>query len=487
MAQDKYRLISILRGHSQQAWHQMAVRLQVLSASICLVLIICYVLSSTRGGVLGTTELFSGHCNNAVNINRVLQAVAALAAIGISVSFDFFTRLASSPTVDDLREAHNKGWSFDIAVCSLRNLRQIARWRISAWFIIILLAIPIQLFFHSITFVCFSSTSYSRFFVSEAFMTGQTFAYPGIAYVGDDAFNQTNDLRSQFDAILPTLKSASTDWDKLGASECNDAYSNDPESLQQHRNLLLVVETGPDDGAEGWTGAEVWNHTRPPVYTGESIKEYDPELVNSLWTFAINCDAHRFDEWNNKQYTSCDGSNLDFSSPSVWYPMGDQSNISALFVDIRLKYCLSEPYSAPCKVFVSNLFLLVTMLCIIVGCTCSIVLARFCWHEGTCQSVGDALQTFLKEGGTFVQKPYTSPAGCNLEGGAPSFMQWTPVRKWKKAKRRWGQAVGRKRWLWTYIPISVLLLGCSSAIVGARYDVRHVSNDYPVNFGNSRN
>jgi hypothetical protein len=454
-------------------------------------MIISLIVFSTHDGVFGITQLFSGQCSRAININRVLQAVLALVAIGISVSFDFFMRLISSPTVDDLRKAHRKGQSFDIAVHSIRNVRQISPWRTFGWIMLIFLAVPIQWLFHSIAFVCFSRTEYSLFAVSEAFTTGQDFAYPGVAFLGQNAFEQTTELQSQLDEILPSLKSAAMEWETLEVKDCARAYSHEPDGLQRHRNVLLVVEAGPDADAKGWTGAEVWNHTRPPEYTGESISYYKPELLNSLWSFAIYCKVdHHWERlyismWSTSCKASYDGdaTDSDLKTPDIFdayygevsdigwtHTPSSPFNTSAAFQNISVKYCISEPYQAPCKVYASNFFLLVTLFCIFLGCICSVLVTYSCWHKETCQSIGDALQAFLKDGESFIQVPGALTSDCNLNSGEPSVTRWTPVLKWKGTRSTWGQTASTTIWIWTCVPIVIFVFG-GSAIVEASWDI----------------
>lgn len=493
MAWTKYNLVFAHGVRSSRTWHRSAVELQALSTSICSIMTTCFILSSTRGEAVGTTELFSGQCSHAVNINRVLQAVLALLAIGISVCFDFFMRLASSPTVDDLREAHNQGRSFDIGAHSLRNIRYISHWRTFGWIMLILLAVPVQLFSHSIAFISFSTTGYSRLLVSEAFTTGQPFAYPGVALL-TRTLNTT--LRSEFHDILPIFESAPSKWDRLEVSDCRRIYSQDLDGLQSHRNLLVVMETGLDGDAKGWKASQAWNFTKRPDYQAKCSSEYDCELENSLWSFAISCYVNRDGYYDNTGYTGCslsyeNPSELGYDDRDLWGgqdTFGDTSSISWFsssanytamrdaFQVQRVKYCLSEPYSAPCKIYLSNFFLLVTVLCVLLGWTCSILIARFCWHKETCQSLGDALQIFLKHGETVIQMPGILPAGCSPAGTAPLFTRWTPVRKWKAAGPRWGQAINKRMWLWTYVPIVTLLLGGSVALVAWGEDISQVPN-----------
>lgn len=359
---------------------------------------------------------------------------------------------------------------------------------------LILIALPIQWLFHSIAFVCFSSTAYSVFYVSEAFTTGQSFAYPGVAFLGRSAFNQTIGLRSQFDDILPSFQSASSKWDILETSQCSRTYFLDSEGLQSHRNLIIVIETGPDPDAKGWTVAQVWNDSKPPAYGDVPISQYDTELVNSLWSFAIYCEANRVDSHLNFGLTECLPSNGSHFVENLKYceecfeeakeesllPLGfDQTadfafnpwffelrtgHMRAAFQNMTVKYCLSEPYSAPCKVYISNFFILVTVSSILLGCICSILITVFCWHNETCQSLGDALQIFLKDGEKFVQVTCASFPCPHAERPTPSLRRWTPTRKWNNVSKRWGQGVSRMVWFWTYTPIGMSLLGGSAAL-----------------------
>lgn len=463
-------------------------------------MIICFTISLTGGGAVGTTELFSGQCSHAVNINRVLQAILAFLAIAISVSFDFFMRLASSPTADDLQEAHTQGLSLDIAVHSFRNVRRISPWRTFGWITLILLAVPVQLFSHSITFISFGITGYSQFVVSEAFTTGQPFAYPGVALLGR---NLNTTIRSQFDEILPIFESASSTWDRLESSDCKRIYSEDIEGLQSHRNILVVIENGPEADAKGWIPAQVWNDTKSWAL-GENVSTvYDSELENSLWSFATYCEVNRDDAFLNGGYTTCmssyDGSgqsdlftqafftqdpwgaaaSRDTSSAPWFSSPYNVSDIRVAFQTPQVKYCLSEPYSTTCKVYSSNFFLLITTVCILLGCIGSTLVSRLCWHKETCQSLGDALRVCLKDGGVFAQKTSAIPAGCNSEVTQPLCIRWTPVSKWEDSKPRWGQAISKRMWLWTYAPICTVLLGGSAALGALGENISQVPDPLP--------
>lgn len=156
-------------GHSPITWHRRALRSQALTLTILIVFGVVLVLTSVYGNTTGVTEIYSGHCNAAINIHSGLQAILALAAICTSVSSDCFLRLTSSPTADDLRRAHYEGRSLDIGVHSVHNVRQISSSRKITWLLIALFATPLQLFFHSSAIIAFDPTLFSRMIVSDGF------------------------------------------------------------------------------------------------------------------------------------------------------------------------------------------------------------------------------------------------------------------------------------------------------------------------------
>lgn len=447
------------------SWHRDALKFHALSACILIALLVCVSLSYANGGVSQVTELYAGQCRRAKVMNQGLQLVCAITAIGMSVSFDFFIRLVSSPTVDDLRKAHLQSRSLDVGVHSFRNLRQLSHWRKVWWILLVAIGIPIQLFFHSSTFVVHTSTTYSIFITSEAFTTGADFVYPGVAFLDLMAYNSTTEFQSRFYDILPGFRAASMNWTRLETQDCMRTYFQDPMGLQSHRNVLLVVQTGPDADAKGWKGAQVWNST-PTAYTNDTIHEYQPEAVNSLWSFSPTCTTTRSGSGDNSIWTYCNTAGLGlFDLPEVdpgwedsdewhlsWhvaenelYPPSNEmfgsDNIYPEYRTVSVKYCLSEPYSAPCKVLATGPFLLISLLCVLFGSLLSVLVSSFHWRKESCQCLGDALKVFMTHGPHITRTSGTEPM------------------VWKDTKKRWGQVVSRRMWLWTYIPIGVFLVG----------------------------
>lgn len=133
-------------------------------------------------------------------------------------------------------------------------------------------------------------------------------------------------------------------------------------------------------------------------------------------------------------------------------PAFGNGDIYPQYQTLAVKYCLSEPYSAPCKVFVSSPFLLISLFCVLLGSLLSGVVSWFHWRKETCQCLGDALKVFM------------------LHGPGISRTSSTGLIVWKDTTERWGRVVSRRMWLWTYIPIGVFLMGgtaCFFALGGS--------------------
>ncbi|PHH85729.1 hypothetical protein CDD83_11242 [Cordyceps sp. RAO-2017] len=452
-------------------WRKRAALFLAWTSTVLLALLICLGLSFARGAIGGSAELYSGPCSRAKNANRALQAALALVAIGLSVSFDFFMRLASSPTIEDLGRAHSQGRSLDIGVQSWRNIRQASWSRRLSWAFLALAAAPLQLFLHSTTFVIFSQTDYTQFIVSPAFTTGGAFAYPGVAFAGTSAFNASSGVRSYFDHVLPSFRSAPGQWERLPAGDCMYQYLQDPNGLQRRRDLLLVVKAK----AEGWRGADVWNNTTPRAYPSHAAHEYNPMAFNSLWWFAVRCYQDRVGSDDGRLSTFCcpsfdcyaDDDSYNGWRPSYFLSLRASKSfwegflLTGLVPDhmdpalgsFTVDYCLSEPYVAPCKLAASTPILLINLACVLVGFASCSLIAYVCWNDESCQSLGDAIQALM------------GSSDLVFKAAASTDAEPSSVIRWKETRKRWGHVVGRSMWFCTYVPIGLVLVGGSVVFV----------------------
>lgn len=185
-----------------------------------------------------------------------------------------------------------------------------------------------------------------------------------------------------------------------------------------------------------------------------------------MWSFSPMYTTSRSGSGDNTIWTDCNTAGLGlFDLPEVdpgfedsdewhisWhvaenelYPPSNETlgsdNIYPEYRTVSVRSCLSEPYSAPCKVFASGPFLLISLLCVLFGSLLSVLVSSFHWRKESCQCLGDDLKVFMTHGPDIARTSGTEPM------------------VWKGTKKRWGQVVSRRMWLWTYIPIGVFLVG----------------------------
>ncbi|PHH91191.1 hypothetical protein CDD83_1377 [Cordyceps sp. RAO-2017] len=210
---------------------------------------------------------------------------------------------------------------------------------------------------------------------------------------------------------------------------------------QTHRDVLVVAKR-----AQGWTSAEVWNGTTPEADDHES----GAGAVNSLYRVDVGCSKTRLRASIGSRFCEDFGVlwTIDSSPPRVLRLI---SLPGSLEYYLEVDYCLSEPYSAPCELSASSRILLSNLVCAVVGWASSCLLTYACWANESCQSIGDAIQAFMRNG-DLIPRP---PAKQLIE---PWEAHFTPARSWDGASRRLGHVVDRKIWLWTYIPLATFLI-----------------------------
>lgn len=125
-----------------------------------------------------------------------------------------------------------------VGVHSFRNVRQLSRWRKLWWVSLVAIGIPIQLFFHSSTFILYTSTTYSVLIASEAFTTGADLVYPGVAFLDLTAYNSTTEVQSYFYDTLPGFRAASMNWTRLEVQDCMHTYFQDPMGICLTRHQM---------------------------------------------------------------------------------------------------------------------------------------------------------------------------------------------------------------------------------------------------------
>lgn len=357
---------------------------------------------------------------------------------------------------------------------SIRNIHFVSYFKKTCWFILFLSSLPIHLFFNSSVFETnFQGQHWHLTIGTEAFTQGADFFAPGAslapagsphpAYQYDASlgyyvpppgrWNQA-DAAMGYGQPVPLeqyahktsiirrniTKTAANagDWVHLDPSTCHDEYALcNPRS--KYGDVMIVVETGTSD-AEGWARQEVFN------LTDDLSSQWEPYVpsnqTNSLW-YSTQCKTKGLDEVNKHCFFSCSSSSgvsnlqpsLDPDSSSWTINFQNISQIgytlyqapsfgyNSRFNKLNVKYCLAQPQPSGCKIGVSNLLLMVVIVCIFTKVTqCGLILWKLQDHPLV--TLGDAMESF-------ITKPDAQTTGLATLDIADAYrVETRPRRHW---------------------------------------------------------
>jgi hypothetical protein len=461
-------------------WQKFPKAFCAYSCSIFIILTGLFIASCVIGDFYGSTVLFKGKCSKVHGINLGTHIAITVFAAGVTVSSDRFLTLVLAPQPEDIRSAHANFQWVEIGVNSWRNLGFANTWRRVCWVLLLLSSVPLQLLFNAAVFHTETSTDYQQIMVSQNFLDGGPWQVPGIATLsfgeGWIQFNQSYyDLVEEFQRY-----SQGSNWTKLDAVECQTTYLDAPNGLQVYRNLIIVIEAGPDPNAKGWTGAEVWNNSMPMYYSNLSTYAYDPGAVNTLWAIDYECYISGNGNICSGGLGQHDGifdePSSNFSGSWEWGyveatfgSFADAGNFSQAYDNITGVFCLAEPFISPCKMEVTNGFLLAVCICLFAKSCVSIFILVKTKNKQPILCLGDMIQLQLE----------SENDDCNTKGLCTYDQNWfrnaKPVRdaeatddmrprwigqprKWANKPKRWKNAVPRGVWWATYAFIGVVLL-----------------------------
>jgi len=438
--------------------------------------------SSIREGFSGSTVFFKGNCSKAKGVNLGTHIAITVLAAGVTVSSDRFLNLVLAPQREDIHTAHGNWRWIEIGVNSWRNLRFASAWRRVCWVLLLISSVPLQLLSNAAVFRTYTNTDYQQITVSQSFLNGGPWQIPGIATLefGD---GWVSDNQSYHDVVEQFQRySQGSNWTRLDSVQCRQTYLDPPNGLQNYRNLIIVIEAGPNPGPKGWTGADVWNNTIPMYYANLSTDTYNPDAINTLWSLDTLC------ETDNKGGI-CDGAlgaeeNYDgqppisnLSGPWQWDYIetanfglpADAGNFSQAYTNITGLFCQAEPFTTPCKVEVTNGFLLAVCICLLIKSGVSIFILYRTKDKKPILCPGDMIQYEIQQeeedrstiGLCTYNQDWFRKANPVQDATATDDMRprWIgQPRIWYSTPKRWRDAVPRSIWWVTYISIGLVLL-----------------------------
>ncbi|KAM7214239.1 hypothetical protein V8F06_010356 [Rhypophila decipiens] len=259
-------------------------------------------------------------------------------------------------------------------------------------------------------------------------------------------------------------------WVKLAKADCVREYLTQCRGLTKYGDLIVVV-----DASSSWARDEVWDLNSTAAELWDSI--VPARRDNSLW-YAADCEAdtkgretdsphcwntcyralgatvepHDLPDGNTEEWTIDffpDENDISrtYGTGDLWtrgYPWlwSSSSNVSEFGLrpgrnELRVDYCLAEPFPGQCSVGLSNQLLLAVAVCVLVkAITCMVVIVSM-REQDPLVTLGDAIQSFIsKPDPTTVGADYVHPnfkpqrrdgtarGKYGLVGGGSGPIQW---------------------------------------------------------------
>lgn len=310
-------------------------------------------------------------------------AINVLSTLLLGAS-NYTMQCLTSPTREEIDRAHSRHVWLDIGIPSVRNLRNVARYRINLWWLLAVFGVPLHLLYNSAVFSTLASQEYSAVAVVPEVIHGGAvdWSTPGL-----QGFNN------------------SSSWTKLDNTACIKAYAqpfvsaygdllliSSSLSLNASNSAVLVVDNGNQQTLE-------WMCSNGP-----------PCNINILLSSANNWIINGFPE-----------------------PAGYQ--------EFAVQYCLSEPKEEHCQMQFSVAIMGIVIVCNLMKAVC-MLLALTRQRSQPLVTLGDAIETFLQRA-----DPATAGMCLADKSGFTSRTWSLRPREWNVQQRRWFSSASMKRWL----------------------------------------
>ncbi|KAK0649217.1 hypothetical protein B0T16DRAFT_127146 [Cercophora newfieldiana] len=416
---------------------------------------------SDKNGASTSTLLFRGYCETSTQYNFWAHLLINFIASGVLASSNFFMQVIVAPTRADVDRAHAKGTALEIGVQSFTNLFHVATRNKIFWLLLCVSTIPLHLTFNSAILESRASTDFLLLMASEPFLTGSP-------WNGTVASGLQEDSKSppRLREIQPSLSEDPSHWERMSIQDCFARYNDLTRSLTERRDVIMVLALD-NPGSSNSTGTFGWS--------------VNGSAENSLWYFRgyqrtdyVISEMHdRFlknYKYTDQNFVLDEGRgperNIRFDE-STYTVRNNGSRYPPELESMKAEYCMSERWTAPCRVEVDNALLLtVVVICLVKTALCGMILFT---ARGPTPLItpGDAIESFItKPDPTTLGMCTFSSADFNQnqrQGGSRAGYRWLPAaRPWNQTSsdtsRRGFFAVPDGIWYWSYFLIGGALV-----------------------------
>ena len=342
--------------------------------------VILTLIAYTKYGLSGRlVTLQEGSCQRTKELSLWLHmAINVLSTLLLGAS-NYCMQCLTSPTRNEVDEAHAQGVWLDIGVPSVRNLTRIPRRRVMLWVVLAISGVPLHLLYNSTVFSTLGARDYAVFAASPDLIDNAVHNW-------STPINFPNE--PGLSGYTPQNFRNASNWERLENDACIIAYAQ--TFLSGHGDLLAISS---DTDASMLIQTITYAYPEP---SNSRIPQYG-------WIFYAYPQLDDF----NTNYILQRAANFSVSSrisPSQYH----------------VQYCLSEPVKERCRVQFSMVIISIAMFCNFVKALSMLLILRLRYFQPLV-TPGDAMESFPRR------------ADPTTEGMCLAGIKWFSQDKWAKA------------------------------------------------------
>ena len=408
------------RKGRRSAFNGWRVGVAVCASTATLVLIINISLTIWASAKIGLSDglatIQDGSCQKTQNLSLWLHLAINALSTALLAASNYCMQCLSSPTREEIDQAHSHNKWLDIGVPSVRNLRNIARRRIVLWWLLAFSGIPLHLLYNSAIFSTLSSQKYSIYVASNEITSGVDINWtaPTSVYTEDGLRN----------GVFAEVYQSTSSWQNLSIGACVQAYGR---SFVSSRSDVLAMTSKLN--------------ATDPVRFFELADTFEDITHSNGVTYRWMCSAYQNLQWSNSGVASCDLDNLYKQIASDWSLCVANAGNNCY----PIQYCLSKSIEEHCRLQLSLLLMCIVISCNSIKAVCMYLFLKHQKHPPLV-TLGDAIESFLQH------RDLSTENLCLADRSAFVFKNWHDyrsglTRKYVRRSHSWFASASRTRWL----------------------------------------
>ncbi|KAF4456361.1 hypothetical protein F53441_1520 [Fusarium austroafricanum] len=223
---------------------------------------------------------------------------------------------------------------------------------------------------------------------SETFLDGARFTLPSATE--SSGFFYPSELTNRTNATIKSVQESSSqveneNWEWMSFQECMRRYNNLDTPMVYYRHVIMVMSNQNNTPSFKWTRHNIF---KKPWGAGNG------NTTNSLWSLQDHIRLRGITA-DLENYKSERSTNMTLD-PTTGV-LGMTTEYKPAFETMKIDYCLSESFQAPCRLSIANpLLLIVCIMCILKCLLCSYTFKAKPWgDEDPLMTVGDGIASFV--------------------------------------------------------------------------------------------